>query len=230
VIAISEAGKTDIVRFLGVPVDRVDVTHLGPALDEHETTPEVDLRRQLELGDAPIVLTVSAKRPHKNLKRLFEAFEDVDVDDAVLVAPGYSTFYEEELRKKAGGRIRLTGWLPDADLDGLYRAATCFVFPSLAEGFGLPVLDALVRGTPVACSNATSLPEVAGEAALYFDPEDPDAIVAAIDRLLVDGALRERLRAAGPQQAAKFSWRTTAEATLASYERVREARAATAPR
>jgi glycosyltransferase involved in cell wall biosynthesis len=229
VIAISEAGKTDIVRFLGVPVERVDVTHLGPALGDEETTPESDLRRELDLGNAPIVLTVSAKRPHKNLERLFEGFKEVD-GDSVLVAPGYSTFYEDELRKKAGDRIRLTGWLPDAQLDGLYRAATCFVFPSLAEGFGLPVLDALVRGTPVACSNATSLPEVAGDAALYFDPQDRDAITAAIERLLADEPLRERLREAGLRQAAKFSWRTTAESTLASYERVRKARAATAPR
>ena len=99
------------------------------------------------------------------------------------------------------------GWLGDDVLDGLYRAATCFVFPSLAEGFGLPVLDALVRGTPVACSNATSLPEVAGDATLYFEPTDTGAIAAAIDRLLQDSALRDRLRAAGPVQARKFSWR-----------------------
>ena len=229
VIAISESGKTDLVRFLGVPVDRVDVTPLGPALGDEETTPESDLRRELDLGETPIVLTVSAKRPHKNLKRLFEAFEEVS-EEAVLVAPGYATSYEDQLRKEAGNRIRLTGWLPDAELNGLYRAATCFVFPSLAEGFGLPVLDALVRGTPVACSNATSLPEVAGDAALYFDPEDPDAIAAAIERLLCDEALRAHLREAGLRQAAKFSWRATAEATLASYERVREARAATARR
>ena len=94
--------------------------------------------------------------------------------------------------------MRFTGWLDDDVLDGLYRAATCLVFPSLAEGFGLPVLDALVRGTPVATSNATSLPEVAGDAALYFDPEDTDAIAAAIERLLEDEGLRDRLRKAGP--------------------------------
>ena len=218
VIAISEAAKTDIVRFLGVPLERVDVTYLGPGLPDGATAVEADVRRELELGGGPIVLTVSAKRPHKNLERLFEAFADLD-GDAVLVVPGYETSFEAELRQKAGDRVRFTGWLADDVLDGLYRAATCLVFPSLAEGFGLPVLDALARGTPVATSNATSLPEVAGDAALYFDPEDADAIAAAIRRLLADEVLRSRLSAAGPPQAAKFTWARTAEATLESYRR-----------
>ena len=226
VIAISEAAKADIVRFLEVPAEQIDVTYPGPALRADASVAEATLRRDLDLGDGPIVLTVSAKRPHKNLKRLFEAFLQVRGDPPpVLVAPGYETFHEKALHERvdelgAAGRIRSTGWLDDAVLDGLYRAAVCFVFPSLAEGFGLPVLDALVRGTPVACSNATSLPEVAGDAVLYFDPTDARAIAAAIDRLLQDSALRDRLRIAGPEQARKFSWQRTAEATLASYERV----------
>ena len=218
VIAISDAAKTDIARFLGVPLERIDVTHLGPGLPDIGTASESTVRRNLELGTAPIVLTVSAKRPHKNLERLFEAFRKVE-SDAVLVVPGYETSFEADLRKKAGERVVFTGWLADDVLDGLYRAATCLVFPSLAEGFGLPVLDALARGTPVASSNATSLPEVAGDAALYFDPEDTDAIAAAIKRLLADEPLRERLSEAGPAQAAKFSWARTAEGTLESYRR-----------
>jgi glycosyltransferase involved in cell wall biosynthesis len=218
VIAISEAGKTDISRFLDVTLDRIDVTYLGPGLRDEATASEDDVRRELELGAGPIVLTVSAKRPHKNLERLFEAFGDVE-GDAVLVVPGYETGFEADLRAEAGDRVRVTGWLDDDVLDGLYRAATCLVFPSLAEGFGLPVLDALVRGTPVATSNATSLPEVAGDAALYFDPEDTDAIAAAIERMLEDEGLRDRLRKAGPVQAAKFSWARTADGTLESYRR-----------
>ena len=218
VIAISEAAKTDIVRFLDVPPERIDVTFPGPALRADGTVDETTLRRDLDLGDGPIVLTVSAKRPHKNLERLFEAFKRVS-GDPVLVVPGYPTVFEEALRHQAGDRVRFTGWLENDVLDGLYRAATCFVFPSMAEGFGLPVLDALVRGTPVACSNATSLPEVAGDAVLYFEPTDTQAIAAAIERLLQDSALRDRLRAAGPEQAKKFSWQRTAEGTLASYER-----------
>ncbi|TMK77769.1 MAG: glycosyltransferase family 4 protein [Actinobacteria bacterium] len=222
ILTISEAAKADIVRFLGVPADNVDVTYPGPALPQ---TAPADARAELGLGPVPIVLTVSAKRPHKNLERLFEAFAQVRAEPApILVVPGYETFHEDELRKRAdeigvADRIRFAGWVADDVLEGLYREAACLVFPSLAEGFGLPVLDALVRGTPVACSNASSLPEVAGDAALYFEPTDTDAIAAAIERLLADEALRERLRAAGLSQAAKFSWARTAEGTIESYDR-----------
>jgi glycosyltransferase involved in cell wall biosynthesis len=225
VLTLSQASKDDIVRFLHVPADRVDVTYLGPALQEDETVSEDDVRRRLELGGAPIVLTVSAKRPHKNLERLFEAFSGVRAQpEAVLVVPGYPTFHEPELQARAdalgvGHRIRFTGWLDDEVLDGLYHAASCFVFPSLAEGFGLPVLDALVRGTPTACSNASSLPEVGGDAVLYFDPTDVGAIARAIARLLQDSALRERLRLVGPERARMFTWEQTARATVESYRR-----------
>ena len=116
-------------------------------------------------------------------------------------------------------RVRLIGWLGDAELEGLYAAAACMVFPSLAEGFGLPVLEAMARGLPVASSNATSLPEVAGEAALYFDPLDLPAMTGAIERLLADAELRERLAQAGREQAARFTWERTAEGTRRSYER-----------
>jgi glycosyltransferase involved in cell wall biosynthesis len=225
VVTLSEAAKNDIVHFLAVPADRVDVTHLGPSLPSIKGTPVAELRRGLELGEAPIILTVSAKRPHKNLERLLEAFAQVRAEpQPVLIVPGYATFHEEALRKRAAQAgvaelVRFTGWLDDRLLAGLYEAAACFVFPSLAEGFGLPVLDALVRGTPVACSNASSIPEVAGDAALYFDPTDTGAITAAIERLLEDAKLRERLRAAGRQQASKFSWSETAALTIQSYER-----------
>jgi glycosyltransferase involved in cell wall biosynthesis len=225
VITVSEAAKGEIRRFLDVPEDRIDVTYEGPAVTAGNAIPEQSVRDQLELDGSPIILTVSAKRPHKNLERLFEAFARVRSDPPpVLVVPGYATFYEKTLRQHAaaigpGERIRFAGWLSDELLDGLYRAATCFVFPSLAEGFGLPVLDALVRGTPTACSNASSLPEVAGDAVLYFDPIDVGEMTRAIERLLADAALRERLRRAGPEQARTFTWERTAQATLASYDR-----------
>lgn len=226
VLTVSEAAKADIVRFLGVEPGRVDVTPNGPGMREDvEPVSEAELRSRLRLGDAPLVLTASAKRPHKNLERLIEAFGRLEAEPApVLVVPGYATPFEDRLRAQAASspaaeRIRFAGWLDDAELDGLYRAATCFVLPSLAEGFGLPVLEAMGRGTPVACSSASSLPEVAGEAALYFDPNDTDAITAAITELLRDARLRKRLSTAGREQARKFTWERTARETLASYER-----------
>lgn len=218
ILTLSEAAKTDIVRFLSVSAERVDVAYLGPGLPEVEPASEREVRDHLEVGTVPIVLTVSAKRPHKNLERLFEAFAQVP-GSQVLVVPGYETFYEETLRERAGARVIFTGWLDDRLLAGLYACAECFVFPSLAEGFGLPVLDALVRGTPVACSNASSIPEVAGDAALYFDPTDTGAIAAAIERLLGDAELRDRLRAAGAVQARKFDWADTSARTVECYER-----------
>jgi len=106
----------------------------------------------------------------------------------------------------------------DADLEGLYRASACLAFPSLAEGFGLPVIEAMRRGLPVACADATSLPEVAGDAALLFDPRDTAAIADAVRRLLGDAALRERLSQMGRERAAQFSWERAAERTLAAYD------------
>lgn len=106
-----------------------------------------------------------------------------------------------------------------ADLEGLYAAADAFAFPSLHEGFGLPVLEAMRRGVPVACSDRSTLPEVAGDAALLFDPEDAGSIRAALESLLHDAGLREWLGDAGPARAALFSWDATAAATAAVYRR-----------
>jgi glycosyltransferase involved in cell wall biosynthesis len=223
VLTLSKATKRDVVEHLGVPADRVDVTYAGPGMAEGlEPVAEAELRQRLGLGNSPIVLAVAAKRPHKNVERLIDAFEHLENERAVLLVVGYSTAFEPDLRKRAaslGDRARFTGWVDDATLEGLYRAATCLAFPSLAEGFGLPVVEAMRRGLPVACSNTTSLPEVAGDAAVYFDPTDTRAITAAIESILDDSKLRERLHATGLVQAAKFSWEATARVTLASYER-----------
>jgi glycosyltransferase involved in cell wall biosynthesis len=223
VITDSEASKSDLVRSLEMSPEKVDVAPLGPGIPEDaKGQPPAEIRHQFQIGDAPLVLSVLARRPHKNAARLVEAL--VRVPDAVLVMPGYSTSHERELREQVaaagvGDRIRLLGWVDDATLDGLYRAADCFVFPSLAEGFGLPVLEAMLRGTPVACSNTTSLPEVAGDAALLFDPLDVDAIAVSVRRILEDAELAERLRSAGLERARKFSWDETARRTLECYRK-----------
>jgi glycosyltransferase involved in cell wall biosynthesis len=223
IIADSEATARELERLLGTPRAKIDVVPLGPGLrPDTPPTPEPELRAQLGLGDLPLVLSVSARRPHKNLVRLVEAMGRLP--HAALVLPGYSSGFEDELRataERAGaaGRVHLCGWIDDAQLEGLYAASTCLAFPSLAEGFGLPVLEAMLRGLPVACAAASALPEVAGDAALLFDPMSVDAMAAAVGHLLQDEALRARLIARGHDQAARFSWERTAAGTVASYRR-----------
>jgi glycosyltransferase involved in cell wall biosynthesis len=219
VLTVSEASKKDIVDFLGVRPERIDVAPNGPGISQpSDPLPDAGLRDRFTLGNAPLVLTVAAKRPHKNLQRLLEAFARLETD-AILVIPGFETPFEADLKQRAGEHVRFLGWVDDQTLDGLYRAATCFVLPSLAEGFGLPVLEAMARGTPVACSDIGALREVASDAAVYFDPYDPAAIARALERCLDDEELRARHRAAGMDRARRFTWSRTAEATLEGYER-----------
>jgi glycosyltransferase involved in cell wall biosynthesis len=205
--------REDLATQLGVPPAKVDVVPLAtPTIPSTPPTPGSELRERLGLGDRRVVLSPSAKRPHKNLARLVRALAAIDPPlRPLLIIPGYSTRVEDDLR--------LPAWVSTPDLEGLYALADAVVFPSLYEGFGLPVLEAMARGVPVACSRASSLPEVAGNAALLFDPEDVDAIRAATERLLGDGELRERLRIAGRERAARFTWEATAAGTVASYER-----------
>src|SRR5262249_34902828 len=156
------------------------------------------------------------KRPHKNLKRLLEALALIPRDRRpVLVLAGHATPYERELRNHAARLgldedARFVGWVPNEELEGLYRSSTCFVFPSLYEGFGLPVLEAMSRAVPVACSGRGALAEVADDAAVTFDPEQPRAIADAIEKVLGDPRERERLRRAGPVNAGRFTWEETA--------------------
>lgn len=226
VIVDAHSTRDDLVQHLGLPQAKVDVVPLAadtsaPAVPSSQA----EVRAQLELPDRPVLLSVSAKRPHKNLTRLLRAWASLAPERRpVLVIPGYPTPHEKELWVLAAelgvaGDLRMPGWLSDETLEGLYALAAACVLPSLYEGFGLPVLEAMRRGVPVACSNRSSLPEVAGDAAVTFDPEQEDQIASAVERLLVDQALRERLRTAGREQAARFTWRATADGTAAAYRR-----------
>jgi glycosyltransferase involved in cell wall biosynthesis len=224
-IAVSEDGRRQIVEHLGVAEDRIDVVPQGPGVDPPAAMAEQELRRLLGLGPGPIVLTVSAKRKHKNLDRLIQAFAQIaDPAGAQLVLPGNPTRREQDLKRLAADlgvaeRVVFPPYVEPEVLEGLYAAADVFAFPSLSEGFGLPVLEAMRRGVPVACARASSLPEVAGDAALLFDPYDVGAIADAIAGLLRDPQARERAAAAGRERARSFTWRATAEGTLAAYRR-----------
>jgi glycosyltransferase involved in cell wall biosynthesis len=226
VIVDAHSTREDLAHHLGTPQAKVDVVPLGVRLPaDREVAAEPEVRSQLRLGDAPVVLSLSAKRPHKNLARVVHALAALrTAGRPVLVVPGYPTPYEETLRRLAeelgvAESLRLPPWLPEMTLEGLYRIAACAVIPSLYEGFGLPVLEAMARGLPVACSNRSSLPEVAGDAALLFDPEDVSSIGSAMDRLLTDVKMVDRLRTAGRERAALFTWERTAELTVGSYRR-----------
>jgi glycosyltransferase involved in cell wall biosynthesis len=228
IIVDAASTKRDLVEHLGTPAEKIDVVPLAAAAPTVAPADEETLRARLGLGDRPVVLSASAKRPHKNIARLLEALARIPLDRRpVLVVPGYRTPYEAQLRALAAGLavrddLVLPEWLEAADLEGLYALAACVVFPSLYEGFGLPVLEAMVRGVPVACSNRSSLPEVAGDAALLFDPEDVAAIASALERLLTDRDLAAELASAGRERAATFSWERTAALTVESYRRVLE--------
>jgi alpha-1,3-rhamnosyl/mannosyltransferase len=227
VIAISEAGRRDLIETLELDPSRIAVVHLGFGFEEQaDPTSEVELRARHRLEDAAIVLTVSPALRHKNLGRLIDAFAEVAQErNAMLVVVGHSGLEQEGLRDRVRARgiedrVRFTGWVTESDLEGLYAAATLFVYPSLLEGFGMPLLEAMRRDVPVACSNASALPEVAGNAAEMFDPYDVGAIAAAIRRLVDDEGRREQLVERGRQRYPLFSWERAARATLDVYRAV----------
>jgi glycosyltransferase involved in cell wall biosynthesis len=226
VIAVSETTARDVVAHLPVDAGRVDVVPNGvrrppPARDLLDP---VAVRATFGARDRPLLLSPSAKRPHKNLAGLLQGLATLPAPRPLLVLPGYRTPYESELRRRAAelgvtADVVFEGWLDEHRMEELYGAADLVVLPSLHEGFGLPVLEAMVRGTPVACSDRGALAEVAGDAAATFDPRRSDDIARAITRVLNDPELADRLRAAGRARAAGFSWERTARLTTGSYER-----------
>jgi glycosyltransferase involved in cell wall biosynthesis len=223
VFAISQAAADDFTATLGLPAERIEVTPLGARRSTAVPVTEDVLRSELELGDARVLLCVAQKRPYKNLHRLIRALPDLD-QDVLLVLPGSPTSYEAELRALAhelgvAERVRFPDWLTEEQLEGLYALCSAFVLPSLIEGFGLPVIDAMLRGVPVGCSNIPALTEVVGDAALTFDPERQEEVTAAIGRLLADRALAATLAERGLERARMFTWKRTGELSLAGYRR-----------
>ncbi len=226
VIADSLSTRKDLIELLGIAPARIDVVPLGLGAPRREQPlPDAEVRARHDLLGRRVVLGLSAKRPHKNLAALIDALARLPVEERpVLVLPGYPTAHERDLRARArmrgvDGYVRFLAWVSDAELETLWALADAFVFPSLYEGFGLPVLEAMARGVPVACSNASSLPEVAGDAALQFDPHDTPAIATSLKRLLDDPALAAGLIARGHERVREFTWQRTARLTLDSYAR-----------
>jgi alpha-1,3-rhamnosyl/mannosyltransferase len=232
VIAISEWVGRDLTGAFGLRDDRVRVVPLGvsPSFRPHRADELHGVRARLGLPDR-YLLYVGITKPHKNLDGLLRAVARLASDDdddvpALVVAGAEDERYAPALRRLAGelrlghDRVRFVGPVDEADLPALHAGAEVFVFPSRQEGFGLPVLEAMASGVAVACSDRSSLPEVAGDAAVLFDPDDPAAIAAGIRRALVE---REALGAAGVRRAAQFTWQRTAEATAAVYAEARTA-------
>lgn len=225
VIVESQAAAEEIVAGLHVERARIDVIPGGAGSTPSSQHPAGELlRARHDLGARAVVLCPASNLPHKNLAALVEAIALLEPGvRPVVVLCGRGTdspaLHERARAAGAGDDVRGLGTVSAAELDGLYALAGCVALPTLYEGFGLPVLEAMVRGAPVACSELPVLREVAGEAAVYFDPRAPAQIAAAIARILGDGALAARLRETGRTRAAQFSWAVAAQATLESYRR-----------
>ncbi len=219
VIADSHATARDIAQFYGVSPNRVCVAHPGPVPLVDVT--EVHISKTLAtLGLArkqPFVLHIGTQQPRKNLHRLIEAWVAArKPQDAKLVLAGGAGWGSESL--PSHDSIKITGYVTDEDKSALMRTATAYAFPSLYEGFGFPVLEAQSVGLPVVCSNTSSLPEVAGDGALFINPLDMSNISSALESVLSDAPLRERLVALGHQNIKRFSWEECARAVLESIE------------
>jgi glycosyltransferase involved in cell wall biosynthesis len=220
----SAATARDLVELYGVEPERVAVIPLGV---EPPAEPDRAGARRL-LGDlgvrGPFLLAVGTLEPRKNLPRLLAAFGEVtdELPDHHLVVVGPVGWGPALRPTWESVRVKLAGPVGDATLHALYQAADGLAYPSLYEGFGLPVLEAMAHGVPVLTSDRSSLPEVAGDAALLVDPVDRGAIAKGLVRLVGDGALRRRLAAAGRRRAAGFSWPATAAATWAAYRQALE--------
>jgi glycosyltransferase involved in cell wall biosynthesis len=222
VIAVSDYSRDESVSLLGVDRDRVDVIPEG--VDERfRPTPRDPAWLRERFGiESPFVLCVATLEPRKNLLGALRAFRSVAVgrSDLQLVVTGGSGWRNEGFERELAldpARVVTTGWVDDEELVRLYGSAAVFLFPSLAEGFGLPVLEAMACGAPVVSSDRPSLPEVVGDDGLMADPSDPAALAAAISRVLEDDALAASLRDRGLARAARFTWAETAARTVSAY-------------
>ncbi len=234
VIAVSESTRQDVLAFCGVPPERVEVIYNGVTEEFCPAAPDM-VRDFIARRGLPerFILYLGTLEPRKNLVRLLEAYallrqmsDDNGSSDVppLVVAGGQGWYYREILERVEvlglEANVRFPGFIPQQELPWYYRAAAIFVYPSLFEGFGLPVLEAMASGTPVITSTASSLPEVAGDAALMVHPKDTEGLAGAMGRVLREPELADKLRRAGLKRASCFSWDRTAQATARLHRRV----------
>lgn len=230
IVAISHKVKQDLLDQFGIDSDKVKVIHNGvkPAFFQPQPPESAQGLRQKYGLPERFILFVGVLEPKKNLPRLLRSFcylkERGRLRHKLVIAGQkgwkYDAIFKAIEKHKLGSHVHLTGFFPEADLPGLYALADLFVFPSLYEGFGMPVLEAMAAGTPVVCSNRGALPEVSGGAAVMVDPCDESALAAAIEQTLSDEDLRENLGAKGLERARQFSWARTAQQLLETYRSV----------
>ncbi len=229
ILADSQATKDDLTAVWRVPPEKVTVLYSGvhgrfqPVTDEQKLTA---VRQRYQLGDAPYILAVGTVQPRKNYQMLIRAFQPIArTHPHNLVITGGKGWLMEEMmaevaRQGLHGRVHFPGFVADEDLPALYSGAALFVLPSLYEGFGLPLLEAMGCGVPVISSNASSLPEVAGDAAIQLSPHDQKGWTEAIHHLLADPVARTRLVAAGFRQARRFTWEQSARQLCTLYQQL----------
>lgn len=221
VFTISNASKDDIIKIYNQPEGKVVVTYPGIKSKMQKS----ELQKEKFQREGKYILFVGTLQPRKNIVRLIEAFSKIDKKDLSLVIAGKKGWlYEEILNapKELGieNRVKFLEFVSKEELEVLYQNALCLVLPSLYEGFGLPVLEAMKNGCPVIISNVSSLPEAGGDAALYVNPEDVNDIASKIRELINNEKLRKELIEKGYKQVKKFSWEKTAKETLKALEEI----------
>ena len=233
-IVPSETVKRDVVRILAVPQSRITTVYEAPAPIFRPIEDGAMLARVRQKYRLPhrFILSVGSLEPGKNRTRLIQAFHKLrrrGLEHRLVIVGGRAWKYEGDLelveRLGLSGEVLFTGYVPAEELAALYNCAELFVFPSLYEGFGLPVLEAMACGVPVVTSNVSALPEVAGDAALLAQPHDIEELADAMERPLRQSRLRASLRARGLKRAAQFSWERAARETVAVYEKTVAGRA-----
>jgi glycosyltransferase involved in cell wall biosynthesis len=235
-ITISEDSRQDALRVIKLPADRVTSVPLGVNLPEVTPVNDTEVLASYGIDPAlPYVLYCGAVVPHKNVPRLVEAFAQVCQRlplgqlQLVLAGPRTNAHGRDEMsvveatiaRAGVGDRVRFTGFVPREHCSILYRNAAVFAFPSLFEGFGLPIVEAMRSGAPVVASNCTSLPEVGGDAVMYFDPLDTHSIADALHTVLLDDQLRKHMICAGLERAKTYTWHATATSVMNVLDQAR---------